>query len=80
MVNGFESGCMADDMGTLNQMRSFPDWIQAALDRKMVSEPGKKFCYDSPGMHLLSAIPQESTGMTALEFAQHIFSSPWNLM
>ena len=79
MVNGFESGCMADDMGTLNQMRSNPDWIQAALDRKMVGEPGKKFCYDSPGMHLLSAILQESTGMTALEFAQKYLFEPMGI-
>ena len=40
----------------------------------MVAEPGKRFCYDSPGMHLLSAILQETTGMTALDFArQHLF-------
>ena len=43
-------------------MQSNPDWVQAALDRKMVQEPGKVFCYDSPGMHLLSAVLQESTG------------------
>ncbi len=35
MVNGFESGCMAGDMETLNAMRSNPDWVQATLDRKM---------------------------------------------
>jgi CubicO group peptidase (beta-lactamase class C family) len=76
MVNGFESGCMADDMGTLNQMRSNPDWVQATLDREMVRKPGKKFCYDSPGMHLLSAILQEATGMTALEYAQQYLFEP----
>jgi len=70
MVNGFVSGCMAADEATLDAMRAAPDWVQAALDRKMVHEPGTSFCYDSPGMHLLSAILQESTGMTALEFAQ----------
>jgi hypothetical protein len=36
----------------------------------MVREPGTLFCYDSPGMHLLSAILQEATGMTALDFAR----------
>jgi CubicO group peptidase (beta-lactamase class C family) len=76
MINGFESGCLADDMGTLDRMRSNPDWVQAALDRKMVQEPGKSFCYDSPGMHLLSAILQESTGMTALEFARQNLFEP----
>jgi CubicO group peptidase (beta-lactamase class C family) len=76
MVNGLDSGCMAGDMETLNQMRSNPDWVQASLDREMVREPGKKFCYDSPGMHLLSAILQEATGMTALEYAQQYLFEP----
>ncbi len=76
MVNGFESGCLADDLGTLQRMRAIKDWIQNSLDRKMVQEPGKYFCYDSPGMHLLSAILQESTGQTALEFAQQYLFGP----
>jgi CubicO group peptidase (beta-lactamase class C family) len=76
MVNGFESGCLSGDDPTLNLMRSNPDWIQAALDRKMVGVPGKNFCYDSPGMHLLSAILQQATGLTALEFAQQYLFSP----
>ncbi len=76
MVNGFESGCMADDEGTLATMRSSSDWVQSALDRKMVQEPGTSFCYDSPGMHLLSAILQKATGMTALEFARQNLFEP----
>jgi CubicO group peptidase (beta-lactamase class C family) len=76
MVNGFESGCLAGDDETLNQMRSNSDWVQATLDRKMVREPGKKFCYDSPGMHLLSAILQEATGMTAEEYARQYLFGP----
>jgi hypothetical protein len=50
--------------------------VQAALDRKMVQEPGTSFCYDSPGMHLLSAILQEATGMTELEFARQNLFEP----
>ncbi|MGD8998681.1 MAG: serine hydrolase [Anaerolineae bacterium] len=76
MRNGFESGCLSRDEPTLNAMRANPDWIQAALDRKMVREPGTSFCYDSPGMHLLSAILQEATGMTALEFARENLFEP----
>ncbi|MGD2147848.1 MAG: acyltransferase family protein [Anaerolineae bacterium] len=70
MRNGFQSGCMSRDEETLNAMRANGDWVQAALDRRMVREPGTSFCYDSPGMHLLSAILQEATGMTALDFAR----------
>jgi len=76
MVNGFESGCLAGDEPTLDAMRATPDWVQSALDRKMVREPGTSFCYDSPGMHLLSAILQESTGMMALEFARQNLFEP----
>jgi CubicO group peptidase (beta-lactamase class C family) len=76
MRNGFASGCLTGDEATLNAMRSNPDWMQAALDRRMAEEPGSEFCYDSPGMHLLSAILQEATGMTALEFARKNLFEP----
>jgi len=76
MRNGMESGCLDGDEATLDAMRLTPDWVQAALDRKMVYEPGTHFCYDSPGMHLLSAILQETTGMTALEYAQQNLFKP----
>jgi CubicO group peptidase (beta-lactamase class C family) len=76
MQNGFASGCLVGDEATLNKMRSNPDWVQAALDRKVTVEPGTGFCYDSPGMHLLSAILQEATGMTALEFARQNLFKP----
>jgi CubicO group peptidase (beta-lactamase class C family) len=76
MRNGMESGCIDGDEQTLDVMRSTSDWVQAALDRKMVNDPGTHFCYDSPGMHLLSAILQETTGVTALEFAQRYLFEP----
>ncbi|UCC51024.1 MAG: serine hydrolase [Anaerolineaceae bacterium] len=76
MMNGFESGCLRGDEETLNAMRANPDWVQAALDRKMAREPGTSFCYDSPGMHLLSAILQEATGMTAFDFARQYLFEP----
>lgn len=76
MVNGFESGCMPGDRPTLDAMRANADWVQGTLDREMVREPGTVFCYDSPGMHLLSAILQEATGMTALGFARQNLFDP----
>ena len=76
MVNGMKSGCLNNDEETLNTMRAQPDWVQAALDRQMTDEPGKQFCYDSPGMHLLSAILQNTTGMTELDFAQQYLFEP----
>lgn len=76
MMNGMDSGCLAGDVPTLAAMRSNADWVQAALDRKMVRDPGISFCYDSPGMHLLSAILQKTTGMTELEFARENLFEP----
>lgn len=76
MVNGLESVCLANDEGTLEAMKASPDWVQFALDRKMTSQPGSVFCYDSPGMHLLSAILEKATGMTALEFARQNLFEP----
>jgi CubicO group peptidase (beta-lactamase class C family) len=75
-MNGFESGCLRGDELTLDKMRAAPDWVQAALDRKVAWEPGTNFCYDSPGMHLLSAILQEATGMTELEYAKQNLFKP----
>jgi CubicO group peptidase (beta-lactamase class C family) len=76
MVNGMESGCFEGDEPTLDAMRAEPDWVQAALDRPMVAEPGTRNCYDSPGMHLLSAILQETTGMTEFEYARQNLFAP----
>ena len=76
MKNGMDSGCLAEDEHTLDVMRSNPDWVQAALDRKMVGDPGTRFCYDSPGMHLLSTIVQKATGVTQFEYARQNLFEP----
>ncbi len=60
----------ANDEQTLTEMGSAPDWIQFTLDLKMKHIPGTHFEYCSPGMHVLSAILQQATGMTAAEFAR----------
>jgi CubicO group peptidase (beta-lactamase class C family) len=75
-TNGYQSGCLNGDEPTLDAMRASPDWVQYALDRKMMREPGTDFCYDSPGMHLLSAILQQATGMTEQEYAQKYLFTP----
>jgi CubicO group peptidase (beta-lactamase class C family) len=76
MVNGMESGCYEGDQPTIDAMMAHPDYVQAALDRPMVSEPGTEYCYDSPGMHLLSAILQKTTGLTALDLARQNLFAP----
>ncbi len=59
---------------TLSEMWASPDWGQFVLDLPMTAEPGTRYVYCSPNVHLLSAIIKETTRMSALEFAQeHLF-------
>jgi CubicO group peptidase (beta-lactamase class C family) len=59
---------------TLMEMMGSPDWVQFVLDLPMAAEPGSAFVYCSSNAHLLSAIIQETTGMSALDFArEHLF-------
>jgi len=76
MSSGLASVGFEQDEGTLTEMEASPNYVQFALDRKVIFEPGTHFIYDSPGMHLLSAILQEATGMTAQEFAQENLFGP----
>jgi CubicO group peptidase (beta-lactamase class C family) len=69
MSSGLECTA-ANDEQTLKEMERSGDFVQFALDRRMAAEPGTTFVYCSPGMHLLSAILQRATGVTALEFAR----------
>jgi CubicO group peptidase (beta-lactamase class C family) len=61
---------------TLRQMRQTTDYVQFALDRRMIAEPGTRFIYCSPAIHLLSPILQQATGMTALDFARAYLFAP----
>jgi CubicO group peptidase (beta-lactamase class C family)/acetyl esterase/lipase len=76
MASGLDSVGLAEDEGSLREMQATDNYVQWALNRKAVWEPGTQFVYDSPGMHLLSAILQQATGMTALEFAEENLFGP----
>jgi len=68
------SGFQCSGESTVRQMMASPDWVQFALDLPMAAKPGTLYAYCSPNSHLLSAIIQETTGMSALAFAQeHLF-------
>jgi CubicO group peptidase (beta-lactamase class C family) len=58
------------------EMQASPDWVQFTLDRKVIWEPGAHFVYCSPGMHLLSAILEQATEMTTLDFARQYLFEP----
>ncbi len=58
----------------LNQMRESEDWVQFVLDLPMEGEPGERFEYCNGASHLLSGIIQETTGMSANDYAvEHLF-------
>jgi CubicO group peptidase (beta-lactamase class C family) len=68
MSSGLE--CTEAMEATQREMMATEDWVQFALDLPVAWEPGTHFIYCNPAIHLLSAILQQATGMTALEFAQ----------
>ena len=58
----------------LDQMRESEDWVQFVLDLPMEGEPGERFEYCNGASVLLSGIIQETTGMSADEYAvEHLF-------
>jgi hypothetical protein len=76
MSSGLDSMGTANDEGTLTEMISSPDYVGFALDRMVISQPGKRFVYDSPSMHLLSAALQQASGMTTEAFARQNLFEP----
>ncbi|HEX6129081.1 MAG TPA: serine hydrolase [Candidatus Limnocylindria bacterium] len=61
---------------TLERMMASDDFVQFALDLDIAAEPGTTFAYCSPGMHLLSAILTQATGLSALEYARANLFAP----
>jgi CubicO group peptidase (beta-lactamase class C family) len=55
---------------TLMQMMASSDWVQFMLDLPMAAKPGEVFLYNSGGVHLLSAVIRNTTGLSELAFAQ----------
>ena len=61
---------------TLWEMLNQPDNAKYMLDLAMVAEPGSNFVYCSGGMHLLSAIISNATGMNEEAFAKRFLFEP----
>jgi len=70
MRSGFE----CNNADVTSRILKSPDWVQFALDLPMATEPGRGWVYCNANVHLLSAIIQETSGMSALAFArEHLF-------
>jgi CubicO group peptidase (beta-lactamase class C family) len=52
------------------------DGVQYVLELNMTSEPGEEWHYNTGASHLLSAIVQQTTGLTALDFAREYLFEP----
>jgi len=52
------------------------DWVKFMLDQPMVAKPGEKFNYCTGATHLLSAVLQKATGLSALKFANENLFAP----
>jgi CubicO group peptidase (beta-lactamase class C family) len=60
----------------IEEMLASDDWVQHMLDLPMEGTPGTIFEYCNGGSFLLSAILQETTGMTALAYAEDNLFEP----
>ena len=60
----------------LFSMEASFDWVQFAIDRPMVQEPGAAFKYNSGATQLLSHIFTRATGKDIEEYAQQYLFAP----
>lgn len=67
--------CM-DRLGSDQAVQQSKDWVQYMLDLPMSDAPGTRFNYCTGALHLLSAVLQEATGMTARDFANEQLFQP----
>lgn len=68
------SGLDCQEFSSESSMEQTSGWVQFMLDRPMTAAPGKVFGYCNGNAHLLSAVLEKSTGMSAREYAnQNLF-------
>lgn len=73
------SGIYSTDSELWNDWRASENWLEYIYALPIVSTPGETFSYSTGNTHLLSAILQEATGMTAREYAQEVLFTPLDM-
>src|SRR5262249_49751990 len=73
MRSGLQS--FNDGLSMLEMAKS-ANWIQFGLQTPVTRTPGEKFQYLSTNPHLLSAVLQDATGLSAAEFARQELFGP----
>lgn len=61
------------------EWRSSDNWVNYILNRQMVAQPGSTFNYTTGGTHLLTAVLQQATGKTAMEYGQEYIFEPMGM-
>ncbi|MDP9178096.1 MAG: beta-lactamase family protein [Gemmatimonadota bacterium] len=70
------SGLQSTSFDNYGAWVSSRNWIQYALSRPMVAEPGGPMQYSTASSHLLSAIITRASGMSTYSFAQRYLAAP----
>ncbi len=70
MTSGLD--CNDDPSSGQPIMETSANWVGFMLDLPMAADPGTRFTYCSGVTHLLSAVLQQATGMTAREYANQV--------
>lgn len=64
------TGLDVSDTANWNEWLASDNWVDYVLERPAVARPGTVFNYFTGNTHLLSAIIQKATGMTAYDFGK----------
>ena len=70
------SGLISTDSSIWVDWRCSSDWITYLLDEPLQHEPGTYFEYSTGNTHILSAILEEVTGMSLMEYANKVLFKP----
>lgn len=73
------SGLDISDDAVWYDWRDSDDWIEYALTRPSIHTPGEVFDYSTAGTHLLTAILEKATGMSAYEFGKEYLFDPMGM-
>lgn len=73
------SGIDCGDTEFEDAWRASDNWIEFVLSRPMAYEPGEVFNYSTGNTHLLTAILEQATGMTELDFGMQYLFEPMDI-
>lgn len=78
MSAGFECDALGA-IGDNGVYATRDNWVQASLDLPMTYQPGTRFSYCNPATTLLSGLINETTGMSALDYARVNLFAPMGI-